>query len=48
MISIYINRELSHLFNQQAEAIAKARRHHLTLNESHEQQYQHRFSNQAE
>jgi multiple sugar transport system ATP-binding protein len=47
-VPIYINGELCHLFNQQGEAIPKARRHHLTLNESHEQQYQHRFSNQAE
>jgi multiple sugar transport system ATP-binding protein len=39
-IPIYINGDLCHLFDQQGEAIPKARRHHLTLNESHEQQYQ--------
>ncbi len=47
-VPIYINGELCHLFDQSGEAIPKAHRHHLTINESHEQQYQHRLSNQAE
>ncbi|OUL33515.1 ABC transporter [Nostoc sp. T09] len=47
-VPIHINGELCHLFDQSGEAIPKARRHHLTLNKSHEQQYQHRLSNQAE
>ncbi|MFQ4141635.1 sn-glycerol-3-phosphate ABC transporter ATP-binding protein UgpC [Chlorogloeopsis sp. ULAP02] len=47
-VPIYINGELCHLFAQNGEAISKARRHHLTMNEPHEQQYQQRFSNQAE
>ena len=44
-VPIHINGALCHLFNQQGKAIPKARRHHLTLTESHEQQYQHRLSN---
>lgn len=40
-VPIYINGDLCHLFDAQGESIAKTRRHHLTLNESHEQQYQH-------
>ncbi|MEH2238986.1 hypothetical protein [Nostoc sp.] len=47
-VPIYINGEFCHLFDQNGEAIPKVNRHHLTLNESHEQQYQHRLSNQAE
>ncbi|WP_298920505.1 hypothetical protein [uncultured Nostoc sp.] len=47
-VPIYINGELCHLFDQNGEAIAKVHRHHLIQNESHEQQYQHRLSNQAE
>lgn len=45
---LYINGDLCHLFDAQGEAIAKVRRHHLTLNQPYEQQYQHRVSNQAE
>jgi multiple sugar transport system ATP-binding protein len=45
IVPIHINGDLCHLFNQQGEAIPKARRHHLTLDESHEQQYQHRLNN---
>ncbi len=44
---IHINGELCHLFNLHGESIPKSRRHHL-MNKSHEQQYQHRFSHQAE
>ncbi len=44
---IHINGELCHLFNLHGESIPKTRRHHL-MNKSHEQQYQHRFSHQAE
>lgn len=44
---IHINGDLCHLFNLQGESIPKARRHHL-MNESHEQQYQHRIGHQAE
>ena len=47
-VPIYINGELCHLFDQSGQTIPKAHRHHLTLNESHEQQYQHRIGNQAE
>lgn len=47
-VPIYINGDLCHLFDQQGAAIPKARRHHLTLNESHEQQHQNRLSYQAE
>ncbi|MDZ8052897.1 MAG: ABC transporter ATP-binding protein [Aulosira sp. ZfuVER01] len=47
-VPISINGELCHLFDQTGEAIPKAHRHHLTLNKSHEQQYQRRISNQAE
>ncbi|WP_335052920.1 hypothetical protein [Nostoc sp.] len=47
-VPIYINGELCHLFDRDGEAISKVHRHHLTQNESHEQQYQHRFNNQAE
>ncbi|MEA5624580.1 sn-glycerol-3-phosphate ABC transporter ATP-binding protein UgpC [Nostoc sp. UHCC 0251] len=48
-VPIYINGELCHLFDQSGQTIPKAHRHHLTLNESHEQQYhQHRISNQTE
>ena len=47
-VPIYIDGELCHLFDQNGEAIPKVHRHHLTQNESHEQQYQHRLSNQAE
>ncbi|MEH2118689.1 hypothetical protein [Nostoc sp.] len=47
-VPIYINGELCHLFDQNGEAIPKVHRHHLTQNESHEQQYQHRLSNQVE
>ncbi|MEH1939726.1 MAG: TOBE domain-containing protein [Nostoc sp.] len=47
-VPIYINGELCHLFDRDGEAIPKVHRHHLTLNESHEQQYQHRIGNQAE
>ena len=47
-VPIYINGELCHLFDRDGEAISKVHRHHLTQNESHEQQYQHRLSNQAE
>ncbi len=44
-VPIAIHGDLCHLFDQQGEAIPKARRHHLTLNESqeqeaHEQSYQ--------
>lgn len=45
LVPIHINGELCHLFNAQGEAIAKARRHHLTIDQSHEQQYQHRIGN---
>ena len=44
---IHINGDLCHLFDQNGEAIAKAHRHHL-MDESHEQPYQYKFSNQAE
>lgn len=47
-VFLHFDGELCHLFNQQGEAIPKARRHHLTLNESHEQQYQPGLSYQAE
>jgi multiple sugar transport system ATP-binding protein len=47
-VPISINGDLCHLFDQQGEAIPKARRHHLTLNESYGQQYQHQVSHQAE
>lgn len=47
-VPIYINGKLCHLFDQNGEAIPKVHRHHITQNESHEQQYQHRLSNQAE
>lgn len=47
-VPISINGELCHLFDQSGEAIPKAHAHHLTLNKSHEQQYQRRLSNQAE
>jgi multiple sugar transport system ATP-binding protein len=47
-VPVHIDGNLCHLFDQQGEAVSKARRHHLTLNESHEQQYQHRVSHQAE
>jgi multiple sugar transport system ATP-binding protein len=43
-VPIYINENLCHLFDQQGEAISKSRRHHLNVNESHEQQYQNRVS----
>ncbi|MBD2079837.1 sn-glycerol-3-phosphate ABC transporter ATP-binding protein UgpC [Leptolyngbya sp. FACHB-17] len=45
---IHVNGELCHLFNQNGEAVPKARRHHLTLDDSHEPQYQNRISHQAE
>ncbi len=48
IVPIRISGDLCHLFAQQGEAIPKNRRHHLTLNKSYEQQYQHRLSNQAE
>lgn len=44
---IQINGDLCHLFNLHGESIPKARRHHL-MHDSHEQQYQHRISHQAE
>ncbi len=44
---IHINGDLCHLFNQNGEAVPKARRHHLTMDESHEQ-YQNKVSPQAE
>ncbi|BAY29939.1 TOBE domain family protein [Nostoc carneum NIES-2107] len=44
-VPIYINGELCHLFDQSGEAIPKARRHHLTINQTNEQQYQHKLSN---
>lgn len=44
---IHINGDLCHLFDQNGEAIAKAHRHHL-MDESHEQPYQYKLSNQAE
>lgn len=47
-VSIDINGELCHLFAQNGEALPKANRHHLTLDKSYEQQYQHGLSNQAE
>jgi multiple sugar transport system ATP-binding protein len=45
---IHINGDLCHLFDQNGEAVPKARRHQLTMNESHEQQYENRVSHQAE
>ncbi|MEH2395783.1 MAG: extracellular solute-binding protein [Nostoc sp.] len=36
------------LFDRDGEAIPKVHRHYLTQNESHEQRYQHRLSNQVE
>ncbi|MEH1773324.1 MAG: hypothetical protein V7K64_30345 [Nostoc sp.] len=47
-VPISINSELCHLFDRDGEVILKVHRHHLTQDESHEQQYQHRISNQAE
>lgn len=44
---VHINGDLCHLFNQNGEAVPKARRHHLTMDESHEQ-YQNKVSHQAE
>jgi multiple sugar transport system ATP-binding protein len=38
-VPIYINGELCHLFDPHGESIPKARRHHLTMKEYHEQQY---------
>ncbi len=43
-VPLYINGDLCHLFDQQGAAIPKAYRHHLTLNDAHEQQYQDRVS----
>lgn len=46
---VHINGDLCHLFDQNGESVPKARRHHLTMDESnHEQQYQNRVSRQAE
>ncbi|MBD1845825.1 sn-glycerol-3-phosphate ABC transporter ATP-binding protein UgpC [Cyanobacteria bacterium FACHB-63] len=45
---IHVNGDLCHLFNQNGESVPKARRHHLTMDESHESQYQNRISHQAE
>lgn len=43
-VPVYVNGDLCHLFDQQGAAIPKAYRHHLTLNDTHEQQYQDRVS----
>ncbi|WNZ45337.1 sn-glycerol-3-phosphate ABC transporter ATP-binding protein UgpC [Leptolyngbya boryana CZ1] len=45
---IHVDGDLCHLFNQNGESVPKARRHHLTMDESHEPQYQNRISHQAE
>jgi multiple sugar transport system ATP-binding protein len=48
-VPVHISGDLCHLFDPQGIAIPKARRHHLTLNDYHdEQQYQNRVSHQAE
>lgn len=47
-VPISINGNLCHLFDSHGEAIDKAHRHHLTLNDSHEQPYQRNLSYQAE
>jgi multiple sugar transport system ATP-binding protein len=38
-VPIYINGELCHLFDSRGDSVPKARRHHLTMKEYHEQQY---------
>ncbi|KJH72577.1 ABC transporter ATP-binding protein [Aliterella atlantica] len=45
LVPLQIDGELCHLFNAQGEAISKAHRHHLTIDQSYEQQYQHRIGN---
>lgn len=44
---LYIDGNLCHLFNAEGDAIPRMRRHHLTLEESHEQQPQNRLNRQA-
>lgn len=41
---VHIPGNLCHLFDQNGESIPKTQRHHLTLNESHEQQYPNKVS----
>ena len=43
-VPVQITGELCHLFDANGAAIAKTRRHHLTTNDAHEQQYQHKLS----
>lgn len=43
-VPVHVDGDLCHLFNAQGLTVPKTRRHHLTLNESHEQQPQHRIS----
>lgn len=45
---VQVNGDFCHLFDQNGMSIPKAQRHHLTIKEPHEQQYQNRVSHQAE